>query len=207
VGSSFDYSKLGCSHHSYADVSLISHLPKGRVFLPGSPIEFEILFENSYKQDHINYFRLTENSHNVDFKREQIKIGEAIQVLEGTDISLITISSQLGNCMKAAKKLSTRGISAEVIYLPTFKPFDSKTVRYSVEKTGCFITVEELSSQDGLYNKVLQSVLGLSKLKGKQMAVSDFIRAYGTYAELQNEVGLSEEHIIANVELLLRQGS
>lgn len=207
VGSSFDYSKLGCSHHSYADVSLISHLPKGRVFLPGSPIEFEILFEQAYKQDHINYFRLTENSHDIDFKRKQIKIGEAIRVLEGSDISLITIGSQLRNCVEAAKKLSMRGISVEVIYLPTFKPFDSKAVRYSVEKTAKFITVEELSSQDGLYNKVLQSVFGLGKLKGKQMAVSDFIRSYGTYTELQNQAGLSEECIIANVEILLGHGS
>jgi transketolase len=207
VGSSFDYSKLGCSHHSYADVSLISHLPKGRVFIPGSPIEFEILFEKAYKQDFINYFRLTENSHEIDFKREQINIGEAIRVIEGTDISLITIGSQLRNCVEAAKKLSTRGISAEVIYLPTFKPFDSKAVRYSVEKTGCFITVEELSSQDGLYNRVLQSVLGLGELKGKQMAVSDFIHSYGTYTELQNEAGLSEKHVIANVEILLGQRS
>ena len=205
VGSSFDYSKLGCSHHSYADVSLISHIPKGRVFLLGSPIEFEILFEKAYKQDFINYFRLTENSHNIDFKREQIKIGEAIRVIEGTDISLITIGSQLRNCVEAAKKLRMRGVSVEVVYLPTFKPFDSKAVRYSVEKTGCFITVEELSSQDGLYNRVLHSVLGLGKLKGKQMAVSDFIRVYGTYSELQNEAGLSEQHIISNLELLLSE--
>ena len=98
-----------------------------------------------------------------------------------------------------------RGVSVEVVYLPTFKPFDSKAVRYSVEKTGCFITVEELSSQDGLYNRVLHSVLGLGKLKGKQMAVSDFIRVYGTYSELQNEAGLSEQHIISNLELLLSE--
>ena len=207
VGSSFDYSKLGCSHHSYADVSLFSHLPKGRVFLPGSPLEFEILFEQAYKQDFINYFRLTENAHGVDFKQEEIKIGQAIQVMEGIDISLITIGSQLRNCVDAAKKLSIRGFSVEVIYLPTFKPFDSKAVRNSIEKTGCFITVEELSSQDGLYNKVLHSVLGLGKIRGKQMAVSDFIRAYGTYAELQNEAGLSEEHIIANVEKILMEGT
>jgi transketolase len=142
----------------------------------------------------------------VVFKREQINIGEAIRVLEGTDISLITISSQLRNCVEAAKKLRMRGISVEVIYLPTFKPFDSKAVRRSVEKTTSFITVEELSSQDGLYNKVLQSVLGLGKLKGKQMAVSDFIRGYGTYTELQNQAGLSEEYIVANVELQLSYG-
>lgn len=203
VGSSFDYSKLGCSHHSYADVSLISHLPRSRVFIPGSPVEFEVLFEKAYKQDYINYFRLTENSHEVEFKREQIVIGEAIQVIEGTDISLITIGSQLKNCVQVARKLRSRGVSVEIMYLPTFKPFDSKRIRQSIQKTGNFITIEELSSQDGLYNAVLQSVFGLEKIKGKQMAVSNFIRTYGSYSELQNEAGLSEQHILKNIELLL----
>ena len=36
VGSSFDYSKLGCSHHSYYDVSLMAHIPNSQVFLPSS---------------------------------------------------------------------------------------------------------------------------------------------------------------------------
>ena len=32
VGGSFDYSQLGCSHHCYTDVSLLSHFHKAQIF-------------------------------------------------------------------------------------------------------------------------------------------------------------------------------
>ena len=37
----FDYSKLGCTHHSYSDLSLIMHLDKSKVFIPGSKMSFQ----------------------------------------------------------------------------------------------------------------------------------------------------------------------
>ena len=32
VGGAFDYSQLGCSHHCYADVSLMSHFKNSQIF-------------------------------------------------------------------------------------------------------------------------------------------------------------------------------
>ena len=40
IGGAFDYSKLGCTHHAYSDLSLIMHLDKSKVFIPGSKNEF-----------------------------------------------------------------------------------------------------------------------------------------------------------------------
>ena len=60
VGGSFDYAQLGCSHHCYTDVSLLAHLKRSVIVLPASPIEFNKLFKDLYKQNTINYFRLTE---------------------------------------------------------------------------------------------------------------------------------------------------
>jgi len=36
VGSAFDYSQLGCSHHCYADISLMKHFSKANIFFPAS---------------------------------------------------------------------------------------------------------------------------------------------------------------------------
>ena len=196
VGSSFDYSKLGCSHHSYADVSLMAHLPNSQIFLPGSALEFEIFFRESYKSKHINYFRLTENPHGIAIPQEDIKVGKAITIREGVDLTVLTTGSALRNCHEAVEILEHKGISAEIIYLPTFKPFDSNAVRKSIMKTKRFITVEELSAQDGVYNAVLRSIIGLGGVTGKQMAIIDFLRTYGSYSDLQNAAGLSTNHIV-----------
>jgi len=69
VGASFDYAQLGCSHHCYTDVSLLAHLKNSVITVPGSPIEFTKLFKDIYKQGTINYFRLTEHAHGVEFKK------------------------------------------------------------------------------------------------------------------------------------------
>jgi transketolase len=203
VGSSFDYSKLGCSHHSYADVSLMAHLPNSQIFLPGSALEFEIFFRDSYKSKHINYFRLTENPHGIEIPPEDIKVGKAITVREGTDLTVLTTGSALRNCYEAGNILEQSGISSELIYLPTFKPFDSDAVRKSIMKTKKFITVEELSAQDGVFSAVLRSIIGIGGVTGKQMAIFDFLRTYGSYPDLQNAAGLSTKHIVQAAHDLL----
>jgi len=195
VGSAFDYSKLGCSHHSYADVSLISHLPESQVFLPGSPLEFEILFQSAYKQNKVNYFRLTENSHDVEIESKSIKIGKGIKLREGSTLTLITTGAALRNCMLAASELEDIGHSVEVLYLPTLKPFDSGIIRESLRKTRRFISVEELSSHDGLYNLILKASAGLDGIKSQQLAISEFIRGYGSYAEIQARAGLAQHQV------------
>jgi transketolase len=196
VGSAFDYSKLGCSHHSYADVSIISHIPNSQVFVPGSPLEFEVLFKEAYAQQKINYFRLTENSHDVVIGVNSIKVGKGIKIKDGSDLTLITTGAMLKNCMLAADELESLGLSTEILHFPTIKPFDSHLVKQSVRKTNRFVTVEELSSQDGLYNLVLNATLGLSGIKGKQLAITEFISGYGNYHEIQDRAGLSVRHIL-----------
>jgi transketolase len=202
VGSAFDYSKLGCSHHSYADVSLISHIPNSQVFLPGSPVEFEVLFKEAYAQEKINYFRLTENSHDVEIDRKSIKVGKGINIREGSDVTFVTTGAMLRNCMLAADELENLGQSVEILYFPTIKPFDSDLVRESLRKTRKFVSVEEMSNQDGLYNLVLKASIGVAGIKGEQLAITDFLSGYGSYGEIQDRAGLSTRHIMHAVHLL-----
>lgn len=199
VGSAFDYSKLGCSHHSYADVSLISHLPNSQVFLPGSPVEFEVLFKEAYSQEKINYFRLTENSHDVEIDRKSIKIGKGIKIRDGSNLTLITTGAMLRNCMLAAEELEVLGQSIEILYYPTIKPFDNEIILESLRKTRKFVSVEEMSSQDGLYSLVLKASFGLDGVKGQQLAITEFLNGYGTYGEIQDRAGLSLRKIIQAV--------
>ena len=124
VGGSFDYSQLGCSHHCYTDVSLLSHFKRSVVVLPGSPLEFNVLFKEIYKNGLINYFRLPEVPHGVEFVRDDIQFGKGICVREGSDITFAVIGTQLRNALEAAESLSGQGISAEVLYFHTIKPFD-----------------------------------------------------------------------------------
>ena len=203
VGGAFDYSQLGCSHHCYTDVSLISHLKRGVVVIPGSPIEFNKLFKETYTNGQINYFRLPDNSHNVEFKASDIEFGKGIKVREGKDATIVVIGTQLHNALIAADMLAHNNISAEVLYFHTIKPFDTELVRHSVLKTQHLVTVEELSDHDGIFNLCMRACLGLNDIVMEQIAINDFIHGYGSYEELSARIGMSPGGIHRIVQKML----
>lgn len=199
VGGAFDYSHLGCSHHCYTDVSLIAHLKNSSIILPGSPIEFNYFFKKFYKNGNINYFKLTEHPHEVLFEEKDLAQGKAIKVKNGSDITIVTIGAQLKTVLQTLPLFENLSISVEVIYYPVFKPFDSKTLYESVQKTRRVICIEELSAHDGLFNQVIKSCLILNNVQYIQLAIEDFIHEYGSYADLCEIIGFTPQGIIKTV--------
>ena len=196
VGGAFDYSKLGCSHHCYTDYSLIAQFENANIFFPGSAIEFEVLFENTYNNRQINYFRLTEFPHGIEFEPSNISVGKGIIVKKGLDLTIVTTGSSLKRVVEAEKFLSALGHDIEILYFHTLKPFDNELVAESVKKTKKVITFEEISSQDGLFNLVNSSISGKFLYSSKQLAINEFVRQYGTFNELCDASGLSTENLV-----------
>jgi transketolase len=204
IGGAFDYAQLGCSHHCYADVSLLCHFKRSSVTIPGSPVEFNVLFKHLYNKPLINYFRLVEQPHEVVFAPEDVQFGKAIKVRDGADATIVVVGTQLRNARSAADSLSAQGIEAEILYYHTIKPFDEEALRASAAKTKNVICVEELSAHDGVFNMCMRACLGISDVKLRQMAISDFVYGYGSYEELCERVGLSSNNIVEQVSSLVR---
>lgn len=196
VGSAFDYAQLGCSHHCYADISLMSHFKDANIFCPGSPKEFNRLFKQAYANGKINYFRLTEYAHNIEFDDEHIHLGKAICVREGSDFTIVTTGAQLKVAVKAASQLQEMDIATEILYYPTIKPFDVVSLKNSLKKTGHVLVIEEASAHDGLYSYVIKAAVEMRNITLFQMAINDFIYGYGTYEELCEQIGLTPERIV-----------
>lgn len=205
VGGAFEYSKLGCSHHCYTDVSLISHIEGSQVFVPGSVVEFENLFEQSYRDKCINYFRLTENPHSVDSSNWDIKKGKAILVRGGKDLTVVAVGSQLQSAFDASQILKNEGIELEILYYPTIKPFDSEAIKVSAQNSKKVITIEELSSHDGIFNLVLKHTSGIDGLEVRQLAISGFIHGYGSYKDLCEKSGLTTTDLVREIREMTDQ--
>jgi transketolase len=200
VGSAFDYSQLGCSHHCYTDISLICHFKRSHVFFPSSPIELNVLFKAAYQNGNINYFRLPEKPHGVVLSPDQIKIGKAIKMVDGKDLTIVVIGPQLKTALDAVPMLKELGVAAEVLYYPTIKPFDEEAVCLSVAKTRRVLVIEEASAHDGIFNFVLKAVKHISSVEYAQIAVDDFIHQYGTYEELCEDLGFSVKGILEKIQ-------
>jgi pyruvate dehydrogenase E1 component beta subunit len=72
-----------------------------------------------------------------------LPIGKARVVKEGRDVTLVSYSICVGQCLEAAEKLAAEGIDAELIDLRTLRPLDTETVIESVRKTNRIVTVEQ----------------------------------------------------------------
>lgn len=72
-----------------------------------------------------------------------IPLGKARIVQEGTDVTIISWSSQVIRCQAALPALAEAGISVELIDLRTVSPWDRETVLASVAKTGRAVVAHE----------------------------------------------------------------
>ena len=203
VGGAFDYSQLGCSHHSYCDAALVAQIPGSRVFLPASVVELERLFWDAYKLPGINYFRLTENAHDQSLSGWSGKVGDGVRLRYGEAVTIATVGARLGDAISAAEQLGAAGVSADVLYFPTLKPFDAPLIRESVARTLRLVTVEELSARDGLFSRCVEASIGIGDLRVTSLSIGDFVRDYGTYQELCKAAELDADSIIRSVESLL----
>jgi transketolase len=203
VGSAFEYSKLGCSHHCYSDYSLLSKFESCDIYYPGSENEFSIIFNNVYRNGRINYFRLTEYPNSIPFDSHLVKPGVAILEREGTDLTIVTAGSLLNRARNVADSLMKQGYQVDLVYLHTLKPLDLEAIEKSIMKTGKLLVIEENHKSDGIFSVINNSLAGSVIYKKKHLAIDDFVRSYGSYDALSADAGLSEDAIQkAAIELL-----
>jgi 2-oxoisovalerate dehydrogenase E1 component len=74
-----------------------------------------------------------------------VPYGVAKVVRPGTDVTVLTYLTGVGNCLQVAEELAAEGISAEVIDLRTldYTGMDYETIGTSVKKTGSVLIVEQ----------------------------------------------------------------
>ena len=127
------------------------------------------------------------------------EIGKAIQLEEGSDVTIVATGHLVWEALEAAKALNEKGISAEVINIHTIKPLDDKAILDSVAKTGCIVTAEEHNFLGGLGESVAR-VLALNNPTPQEfVATNDTFGESGTPAQLMDKYGLNSTAIIEKV--------
>ena len=204
VGGTYDYSKLGSTHHCYTDFSLLNHLPNCKIFVPGSAKEFDVMFKQNYKNNFINYFRLTEFPHKIQINYSRKRLGKAIKINNGSKLTIIAVGPKLGIAQSVTRKLMKMKVSVDLIYYNCIKPFDQITFLKSVRKTKKFFLIEEFSSEGGFYGECLKLLKKNRNIISDHVGVKPFVHSYGSKDYLDSISGLNEKNIIFKIKKLLR---
>lgn len=140
----------GClaATHSHRLESVYALFPGLTVMMPGTPADAKGMLKSAIRSDDPVVFIEHENLYGErgdvpDDPDFLIPIGKADIKRQGTDVTLITYSRQVGTSLKSAEALAEQGISAEVIDLRTIRPLDLDTILESVTKTHRAVIVEE----------------------------------------------------------------
>jgi acetoin:2,6-dichlorophenolindophenol oxidoreductase subunit beta len=80
---------------------------------------------------------------------EQIPLGQARVLREGTDVTVVAVGRLVHEALKAAEEAEQDGVSVEVIDPRTLQPLDEKTIVGSVRKTTRCVTAHEAITRGG----------------------------------------------------------
>ena len=137
------------AQHSQDYASWYGHVPGLKVVAPWSGADAKGLLKSAIRdsnpvvclENEILYGQSFDVPEDEDFC---IPIGRAKIEREGSDVTLVSYSINVGRCLEAAKTLKEEhGVEAEVINLRTIRPLDRWTVIESLKKTNRIVAVKE----------------------------------------------------------------
>tara|TARA_Y100001968_G_C19425950_1_gene754370 strand:- start:431 stop:1366 length:936 start_codon:yes stop_codon:yes gene_type:complete len=136
---------------------------------------------------------------------QKFKIGEAVHLTEGNDVSIFATGHLVWEALEAEKSLRKQGVNAEVINIHTIKPLDSKAILQSVNKTKCVVTAEEHQINGGLGGSIAQLLSNKLPSPIEMVGVNDCFGESGTPRQLMEKYGLTSKEIILAVDKVLKR--
>ena len=196
----------GATHQAVVDLSIMRSLPNMVVIAPADGVEAEKAVEAAAQYEGPVYIRLGRSAVPVIYGEEHVfKIGEASQLREGQDVTIIACGIMVEESLKAADELVGEGLSVRVINMGTIKPLDEEAVIRAARETGAIVTVEEHSIIGGLGSAVAEVLVENAPAPLERVGVKDTFGESGEPKELLEKYGLTVKDIKEAVYKVLKR--
>ena len=195
----------GATHQMLEDIALMRSLPNMVVLAPGDAREAAQMAFVMARDERPNYVRLPREKTPLFVSSEaEFEIGRAYVLREGADVALFGTGVMTYQLLLAAEKLAERGISAEVVHVPTVKPLDEQTLFASAQKCGAVLTAEEEQIAGGFGGAVAEFLSEHAPVPLRRIGVRDAFGESGTMTELWQKHGLDAETIVQQARMMLQ---
>lgn len=150
------------AQHSQSPHSMYAHVPGLKVVMPATPADAKGLMVAAIRDDnpvvYIDDRWLYDQVADVPEELYETPIGKAHVLRAGEDVTLVAVGYTVPLALAAARAMSDRGLSVEVIDLRSVKPLDEATILQSVEKTGRLLVVDSGWRHAGFAGEVVARV-------------------------------------------------
>ena len=194
----------GPTHHAYEDIAIMNAMANMTVVVPADGIETAKATHAIAAMTGPVYMRLGRDMEETvcDFDYE-FKIGKALLMCEGDEITLIACGPTLALALRAERLLAEERISARVINMSTIKPIDREAIVAAAAETAGIVTVEEHNVHGGLGAAVSRVVCAERPAPVHCIGIPDMYAGHGPTEQLRSKLGLTPLEIAAAAKRIL----
>lgn len=190
----------GPTHHGVFDLGYMRVFPNLAVMVPGDEADMKQMLALALRLDGPSAIRYPKaTAATVEGERTPVEFGKSEVLSWGEDGTIISGGALLFECIEAAKKLRSEGLSIGVINARFVKPLDADTIFRAIRETGFVVTVEEATLMGGFGSAVLEaaSEAGVNTSRIRRLGVGDHYVEHGERGELLADLGLDAAGIAA----------
>ena len=187
----------GATHQILEDIGLMKMLPGMVVINPCDYNQTKAATIAIAEHNGPVYLRFGRPAVPIFTDKNQIfEIGKAINLTEGSDITVVATGHLVWEALEASKVLLEKGISIEVINIHTIKPLDNQAILKSVKKTGCIVSAEEHNYLGGLGESISRVLAQNFPVPQEFVATNDTFGESGTPKQLMEKYGIDSKSIV-----------
>ena len=205
VSTGLAYGPLGATHHSIEDIAWMRAIAEMTVIVPADPVDTAQAVRAAAALCGPVYLRISRMAvpilHALDLRFE---IGKAVQLRNGSDVTLIACGTVVHRALEAARLLSDEGIDARVLNMATIRPIDRQAIVAAAKETAGIVTVEEHTVYGGLGGAVAEVVAQTHPVPMRILGVPGVFAPTGDAVFLMEHFGLTSSGIAAAAVGLLR---
>ena len=196
----------GGTHMPFEDVALYSAIPTASIFDITDTVMFENVLRQAVNLPGVKYIRVgRKNAAKVYDEGSAFKVGKAIQLKEGKDLTIVAAGIMVHEALQAAETLAKEGIEADVFDMFTIKPLDQQALLKSAKKTGAVLVTENHNKIGGLFAAVCSALSQEFPTPTASVAVNDEYGEVGPQDYLQQRFGLTAANIAVTAKELLKK--
>ena len=196
----------GASHQCIEDLAIMRALPNMTVISPSDAVQTRHAVKAAIEHDGPVYLRLGRLGVPEIYTEEtiQFELGKGIQVVDGTDVTIVATGLMMHEAVKAVELLKADGISARLIDIHTIKPIDKDIIIKAAKETGAFVTAEEHNVIGGLGSAVAEVLVQNYPAPLKMVGVEDKFGKSGKPEKLLEMYGLTAANIVEKAKEVIK---
>jgi|TARA_B100001971_G_scaffold162690_1_gene153029 transketolase len=198
----------GPTHHTIEDIAIMRAIPNMTVLVPGDMKETKQVIDAAIKKNGPVYVRNSAiDVENVYDDNHNFTLGEATQLREGNDATIITTGTLMNEAVKAVDIVKAeKGLDIRLLQMASIKPIDVDAIKKAAEETGLIITIEEHNIIGGLGSAVSEVVARIGAGKVFRLGIKDkFSEITGDPNYLLQKIGLSVDSICNEINKLINK--